>query len=47
MQGFEQGGIRAAYEGQYDAVRAMAKSQDFIEGPLAFSEKRAPNWTGR
>ncbi|MCL4143815.1 UNVERIFIED_CONTAM: hypothetical protein GTU68_064133 [Idotea baltica] len=47
MQGFEEGGIRAAYEGQYDAVRAMAKSQDFIEGPLAFSEKRAPNWTGR
>jgi len=47
MQGFEQGGIRAAYEGKYDAVNALFKSEDFIEGPLAFSEKRAPNWTGR
>lgn len=47
MQGFEEGGIRSAYEGKYDAVKAMAQSEDFIEGPLAFSEKRAPNWTGR
>ena len=47
MQGFEHGGIRGAYEGKYDAVSAMIKSQDFIEGPRAFSEKRSPNWTGR
>jgi enoyl-CoA hydratase/carnithine racemase len=47
MQGFELGGIRAAYEGRYDAVRALSKGQDYIEGPLAFSEKRPPNWTGR
>jgi crotonobetainyl-CoA hydratase len=30
----------------YDSVRAMAKSQDYIEGPKAFAEKRPPNWTG-
>lgn len=47
MQGFEEGGIRAAYDGKYPAVAAMVKSEDFIEGPKAFSEKRAPNWTGR
>jgi crotonobetainyl-CoA hydratase len=47
MQGFELGGIRAAYEGRYDAVRALSKGEDYIEGPLAFSEKRSPNWTGR
>ncbi|MFB0928103.1 MAG: enoyl-CoA hydratase-related protein [Acidimicrobiales bacterium] len=47
MQGFEHGGIRAAYEGKYDAVKALSKSEDYIEGPLAFSEKRSPNWTGR
>jgi len=47
MRGFEEGGIQAAYEGKYQAVRDMVKSADFIEGPLAFSEKRAPNWTGK
>jgi hypothetical protein len=25
----------------------MAASQDYIEGPKAFSEKRAPKWLGR
>jgi len=24
----------------------MLKSQDFIEGPRAFAEKRKPNWKG-
>jgi crotonobetainyl-CoA hydratase len=47
MMGFEEGGIRAAYEGSYPAVTAMVKSEDFIEGPLAFSEKRSPNWSGK
>ena len=31
---------------KYDSVRAMVKSNDFVEGPKAFAEKRAPNWTG-
>ena len=29
---------------QYDSVVAMRNSEDFIEGPKAFSEKRPPNW---
>lgn len=32
---------------KYDAVAAMVKSEDFVEGPLAFAEKRKPNWQGR
>jgi enoyl-CoA hydratase/carnithine racemase len=32
---------------QYPAAAAMLASEDFLEGPLAFSQKRAPNWKGR
>ena len=32
---------------EYPAVKAMAASQDYIEGPKAFSEKRAPKWVGK
>ena len=31
----------------YPAVAAMYRSEDFKEGPLAFSQKRAPQWKGR
>lgn len=46
-KGFEHGGVRSAHEAKYDAVRAMSKSDDYIEGPVAFAEKRAPQWKGR
>ena len=32
---------------EYPAVKAMAVSQDYIEGPKAFAEKRPPKWLGR
>jgi crotonobetainyl-CoA hydratase len=32
---------------KYDSVAAMSKSEDYVEGPRAFAEKRAPNWKGR
>jgi crotonobetainyl-CoA hydratase len=32
---------------EYPAVKAMAASQDYIEGPKAFSEKRSPKWLGK
>ncbi|HEY0330489.1 MAG TPA: enoyl-CoA hydratase-related protein [Rhodopseudomonas sp.] len=31
----------------YSAVRAMVASQDYIEGPKAFAEKRPPRWMGK
>ena len=31
----------------YPAFVAMARSEDTIEGPRAFAEKRKPNWKGR
>ena len=36
-----------AEQREYPAVKAMAASQDYIEGPTAISEKRPPKWLGR
>jgi len=38
--------LEAAIKGKYGQIQAMYKGSDFVEGPLAFSEKRAPNWKG-
>ena len=32
---------------EYESVRAMRNSEDFVEGPRAFAEKRPPNWQGK
>ena len=39
--------LEASMSGQYTAVNDLFTSEDFIEGPVAFSEKRAPNWKGK
>ena len=31
----------------FPAMAAMSQSEDIVEGPLAFSEKRPPQWKGR
>ncbi len=37
----------AMNNGQYPAVGDMFRSEDFIEGPLAFAQKRPPEWKGK
>jgi hypothetical protein len=37
----------ARVNADYPAVREMSASADAKEGPLSFSEKRPPKWTGR
>jgi crotonobetainyl-CoA hydratase len=33
--------------GRYPAIGEMVRSEDFIEGPLAFAQKRPPQWKGK
>ena len=44
MQGLAIADVSAAMKVEYDAVARLRASQDWVEGPKAFSEKRAPRW---
>ena len=45
--GLEKASIAEALSAEYKAEKILRNSEDYIEGPKAFSEKRAPNWKGR
>jgi crotonobetainyl-CoA hydratase len=49
LKGLGEPTLQAAYEGQnrYPAVGALFRSEDLREGPLAFAQKRKPQWKGR
>ena len=47
MDGMKAAGLEDAIKGKYPDIAKMVKSSDFVEGPLAFSEKRKPNWQGK
>ena len=47
MSGLNFSSVESAMEQKYDSVVELFTGEDFIEGPLAFSEKRKPKWTGK
>ncbi|SCU75768.1 L-carnitine dehydratase/bile acid-inducible protein F (modular protein) [Cupriavidus necator] len=44
LRGLAAPDIETAYRTQYPAIMTLMESEDFIEGPRAFAEKRKPNW---
>jgi crotonobetainyl-CoA hydratase len=47
MHGLDQADLGQAMALQLDSVEELYRSQDFIEGPRAFAEKRPPRWQGK
>jgi len=45
--GLAEAELKSAIGGKYDEIYAMLKSEDFVEGPMAFAQKRKPEWKGR
>lgn len=48
MRGLDEPSLADAIRNERDcpAARAMLASQDYVEGPRAFAEKRKPDWVG-
>ena len=47
MGGLNIADFQSAFQHRFPAITAMVKSADFIEGPRAFAQKRAPEWKGK
>lgn len=47
LEGLSHAPLHEAMHARYEAIVELIKSEDFVEGPLAFSQKRKPNWKGR
>jgi len=46
LEGLEHASLQEAMGARYEAIAELVKSADFVEGPLAFAQKRKPNWKG-
>ncbi len=46
-RGMNEPTLRDALNARYPMQEAMMKSEDYIEGPKAFAEKRKPNWKNK
>jgi enoyl-CoA hydratase/carnithine racemase len=46
MDGLGQSSLEEAMAGHYPLLGEMVRSEDFIEGPRAFAQKRTPDWKG-
>jgi crotonobetainyl-CoA hydratase len=47
LQSLQTPELKKAMKAKYALAELMLKSQDAIEGPLAFAEKRKPIWKGK
>ncbi len=46
-ENFNEPDLEKSMKAHYSAVKELFGSEDFIEGPVAFAEKRLPNWKGK